>query len=241
MLQLAPVLVCLSLGSAPPVQEKISYGYLWQPAYALDAVRRGPAIPYEPQPGDMLIMNTWDRAWKASYRLALSGPPTHSAMVFRMPDGRMGMEEAGIGMTLSVEINPLTERMPQYPGEVYVRRRKVPLTEDQSARLTDFALAVHKKRVPPYRFMAQISPFRTRGPIRTEFIGQPHGVRNGYFCSELVVETCVAAGLLDAKTARPSATYPRDLFYDHSANPYLNRHLNLSSCWHVPALWTAEK
>ncbi len=55
---------------------------------------------------------------------------------------------------------------------------------------------------------------------------------------ELVVESLVAAGLLDAETARPSATYPRDLFYDCSPNPWLNKYLNLSAEWCPPAQWT---
>lgn len=46
------------------------------------------------------------------------------------------------------------------------------------------------------------------------FIGKPHGdSRLSYFCSELVCESCVAAGLLNPETTRPSATYPHDLFY----------------------------
>jgi len=51
----------------------------------------------------------------------------------------------------------------------------------------------------------------------------------------------VAAGLIDAKTARPSATYPRDLFMDHSYNLYINKHLKLAPEWDPPALWTSQR
>ncbi len=44
--------------------------------------------------------------------------------------------------------------------------------------------------------------------------------------------------MTDADTARPSATFPRDLFFDRSLNPYLNRHPPLGDGWDPPALWT---
>jgi hypothetical protein len=73
---------------------------------------------------------------------------------------------------------------------------------EQSAQLTDWAMAVCDKRVGVARFPMQLTPFRLRGPVRTEFVGKPRGIRSTYFCSELVVEACVAAGLLDAETCR---------------------------------------
>ena len=48
----------------------------------------------------------------------------------------------------------------------------------------------------------------------------------------------VYAGLLDRETARPTATYPRDMFFDHSRIPHIDKHLGLACDWHVPALWT---
>jgi hypothetical protein len=234
------LLICASLPGQPA--ERAPFGYLWQPAFCLDTLRRGPATPYEPLDGDLIVFNSNERLWKMSYYLALSAPPTHSGVVLRMSDGAPVLLESGIGFNLNVEISPLATRLAEYNGAVYVRRRKTPLTKDESARLTDFALAVHKKRVPPIRFIAQVTPIRMRGPLRTECIGYPHGVRHGYTCSELAVETFVAAGLLDAETARPAATYPRDLFFDHSCNPHLNRHLcpAISAGWHAPALWSKE-
>jgi hypothetical protein len=80
--------------------------------------------------------------------------------------------------------------------------------------------------------------FRSRGPIRTAFVGKSKGERSRWSCSGLVIESLAACGLLDAETARPAATYPRDLFYDCSPNPWLNKHLNLSAQWHPPARWT---
>jgi hypothetical protein len=125
-------------------------------------------------------------------------------------------------------------------GRVWVRRRACPLTPEQSARLTEFALAVDQRQFALGRLAWQLTPFRTRGPIRTAFVGKPHGLeQNSYYCSELVVEACVYAGLLDPRTARPSATYPRDLFMDRSPNLYLNKHLKLAPAWEPPARWTS--
>jgi len=70
-------------------------------------------------------------------------------------------------------------------------------------------------------------------------LGKPRGDRSGYYCSELVVEACVAAGLIDPAVARPAATYPADLFFERSLNPFLRRNFDLSPCWYPPARWTA--
>jgi hypothetical protein len=121
---------------------------------------------------------------------------------------------------------------------LWIRRRRTPLTAEQSARLTAFCAAQVGKPFASLRILAQVTPLRSRGPIRTEYVGKPHGDRPRWFCAELVVEALCAAGLLDPATARPAATYPRDLFYDRSPNPWLNQHLNLSCGWYPPAQWT---
>src|SRR5262249_2359710 len=82
------------------------------------------------------------------------------------------------------------------------RQRRVPLTPEQSARLTAWALAQNGKRFAVVRVGAQLTPLRSRGPLRTSFAGGPHGERRTYFCSELVGESCVAAGLGDPAGAR---------------------------------------
>ena len=56
--------------------------------------------------------------------------------------------------------------------------------------------------------------------------GWTGGGRPRWFCSELVTECCVAAGIMNRETARPAATYPSDLFWGRSYNLYLNFHLD---------------
>src|SRR5262249_43620254 len=122
-------------------------------------------------------------------------------------------------------------------GPVWIRKRKCPLTPEQEAALAAFALRQEWKRFALVRLAGQLTPFRSRGPLRTFFIGRPNGDRDSYFCSELVRESLCAAGLIDSKTARPCCTYPHDLFYDWSFNLYLLTHFSLAHGWEPPARW----
>ena len=121
-------------------------------------------------------------------------------------------------------------------GRVWIRRRRMPLTPEESARLTCFAMSVEGKHFALQRLGLQLTPFRTRG-LFTRYVGKPKGDRWSYFCSELVCEACVAAGLLDPERTRPSATYPNDLFFGRSHNPFIDKHLDVNACWHPPARW----
>ncbi len=216
--------------------------YLWQPAFKEDQILRAPTRPYTPQPGDIVMSADGSVFWKTMHNLAGTSHPTHSMIVFRMPDGQTGVLEGGPHDTLKCRVLEPLPHMFTYEaeGRVWVRARACPLTAEQSARLTEFALATDGREFGIGRLALQLTPFRTRGPLRTAFVGKPNGLdRDSYYCSELVVEACVYAGLMDARTARPSATYPRDIFMDHSLNPYLNKHLKLAPAWDPPARWTS--
>lgn len=216
--------------------------YLWQPSYKEDQILRAPTRAYVPQPGDVVMSADGSVFWKLMHNLAGTSHPTHSMIVFAMPDGRPAIIEGGPHDTLKCRVLDALPHMFTYEaeGRVWVRRRACPLTPEQSARLTEFALAADGRPFAIRRLAIQITPLRTRGPARTQFVGAPHGIdHDSYYCSELVAEACVYAGLLDARTARPSATYPRDLFMDRSLNPWLNKHLTLAPAWDPPARWTS--
>lgn len=216
--------------------------YLYQPAYAIDQYLRLPVEPYAPQPGDMIFAITDSAFMRIGHRLAGAAAPHHSAIVFARPDGSLAVLEAGPFNSLTVTGWDVMYHLLAYEGSerVWVRKRRCPLTPDQSWRLTQFCTAQVGKPFATLRVAGQLTPFRSRGPCRTEYVGQPQGDRRAWFCAELVVEALVAACLLDAETARPAATYPRDLFFDRSPNPWLDCHLNLSSAWAPPALWTSK-
>jgi hypothetical protein len=229
----------LAIGGALPPPPG---SYLTRPSYSEDYLLRGPSTPYVPQAGDIILSTDGSSFWTAMHHLAGTSHPTHSMIVFARPDGTTGILEGGPHDTLHCRTLDTLPHMWTYEakGRVWVRRRAVPLTPEQSAKLTEFALSNDGKRFGIGRLGVQLTPFRTRGPVKTAFVGKPNGLdRASYFCSELVVEALVYAGLMDAATARPSATYPRDIFMDDSPNLYLKHHLKLAPCWDPPARWTS--
>lgn len=229
---------CLCAGAggdapAPPPS------YLCQPAYCIDDVLRRPTEAYVPQPGDILLATDVNWFWSLTHNLALAFEPHNSAIVVQRADGSLGILEAGPNDTTRCSILPLLPHLKEYcdKGPVWIRKRKTPLTAEQNACLTAWAERQNGKLFALGRLLGQLTPLRSRGPLRTFVVGKPHGDRLGYYCAELAVESCVAAGLIDAKTARPCATYPHDLFFDHSYNPYISRHLPLAGDWYPPARW----
>jgi hypothetical protein len=213
--------------------------YLYQPAYHIDDLLRLPAVPYVPQPGDIMLATDPNKFWTFTHNLALAFEPHNSAIVFRRPDGTMAILEAGPNDCLYVKTLDMLPHLKEYEakGPVWIRKRNVPLTPEQCARLTEFAMAQEGKHFALIRLAGQLTLLRSRGPLRTWFMGKPQGHRHSYFCSELVTESCVAAGLLDPARTRPAATYPHDLFYDRSYNLFNALNLKLYPCWDPPARW----
>jgi hypothetical protein len=235
-------LLCLVLGAGSIAAGDgicTDVSYLYQPAFSMDHELREPAVPYVPQPGDILLCTGREMWAKVGHWAAGTGAPQHSGIVFLRPDGRPALLEGGPNNSLHCHALDIIPELQGYADHerVWIRRRCVPLTDEQSAALTAFALSVEGKRFALVRMLAQITPFRSRGTWQTEFVGGPHGDRVSYFCSELVTEACVAAGLLDPGTTRPAAMYPRDLFFGRSNNAFIDKHLDMSA-WEPPARWT---
>jgi hypothetical protein len=236
-------LLCSGCVFAAPVDAKPADSYICQSAYSLDEAIRGPLRPYQFQPGDILLATDHTIFWSVTHDIAGAFQPHHSGIVIERPDGSVGVLEAGPQDSIRIRILDPISSMKEYEkkGPVWVRRRDTPLTEEQSRKLTEFAMKQDGKRFAIIRQGAQMTHLGSRGPLRTWFLAKPSGPdRSAYFCSELVTEALVAAELIDAKTARPAATYPRDLFMDHSYNLYINKHLKLAPDWDPPALWTSE-
>jgi hypothetical protein len=213
--------------------------YLYEPSYELDNMIRGKARPYVPQPGDVMLATDVNWFWSLTHDMAFAFEPHNSAIIVQRRDGRMGVLEAGPNDTLWVGISDMLPHLQHYAekGPVWIRKRKTPLTAEQNAALTEWAERQNGKRFALGRLGILLTPLRDRGPFRTEFMGRPHGDRASYYCSELVLESCVAAGLIDKETARPSASFPHDLFYDQSYNRYIAKHLPLVHDWEPPARW----
>jgi hypothetical protein len=241
MLTLQTLLGVALLACGGGADEKKTCGYLYEAGYVLDKTLRGTPTPYEPQSGDIMFSTDWNPVWQVLFNLAGTGHPHHSAIIVRRRDGDLAVLEAGPYDGFTVELlEPLTHfGIYEAKGAVWIRRRKTPLTPEQDARLTDWAEAQNKRRFAAGRLAGQMTIFRSRGPIRTRWVGGPHGARSAYFCCELLMESLVATGLVDTVNTRPAATYPRDVFFDESRNPWINEHTNLSADWQAPARWTS--
>jgi hypothetical protein len=229
--------VAWTVGSTNSSAPELSY--LYQPAFCMDYELRPPAEQYIPQPGDIFLAT--GREWwaKLGHWLAGTGAPQHSGIIVADSDGRLVLLEAGPHNTLHCGTEDIVFQLTSYAAleRVWIRRRRVPLTCEQSARLTAFAQSVEGKRFAFWRMLRQVTPFRCRGPQLALGLGCPHGDRSSYFCAELVAEACVAAGLLNPLTTRPSAMYPRDFFFGCSNCPFIHKHLDMSE-WYPPARWT---
>jgi hypothetical protein len=190
--------------------------------------------PYVPHEGDMVLFNDHSRYWLFLYHLVGSDMPDHSGMVVRLPDGRPALLESapddGHLCGLYVVMLEALPRLHQCAGTIYVRRVKHPLTPEQSARLTDFALRHVGDRYALGRLLLQCTPFRARGPLRKALFGKTDLDRHAWLCSELVVGAGTAAGLFDPKVEKANAIYPRDLIY--------NDHYPLGDTWEDAGIWS---
>ncbi len=237
---LAPML----LACADPGLDEFDacFGFLYQPDFCQKAPLWGPAEPYCPQPGDIFLATDGGLIARVGHKVAGADGVHHSGIIFAFPDGHLALLESGPHNTLRVRAMEIYQHLHSHEAKgdkVWIRSRCEPLTCAQSAALTDFALRQVDKRFAVVRLGGQLTPFRSRGLIRTRWVGGPHGDRRSYYCSELVSECCVAAGLLDPARCRPAATYPCDLYYGRSCNPFLNRHLDVNCFWLPPARWTS--
>ena len=151
--------------------------------------------------------------------------------------------EAGPHNCLTVKVLDLTWSLSSYQAKgnsVWIRRRSAPLTPDQADKLAGFAMAQDGKRFALGRMLAQLTPLRSRSLLWTGCVGKPHGDRDSYWCAELVLETCLAAGILDPNRIHPCCTYPSELFFGRSANPYVDESLTINDSWEAPAPWSSR-
>ena len=236
----APTLLLLIFSLAAP-RETPAIGYLYQPAFDVSGELRGPSRPYRPQPGDIFLSTDKLRIAVIGHQLAGGQGVHHSGLIVLRPDGSPATLEAGPHHVRWVRVLDIDENLGGYLDEgnsVWIRQRKTPLSAEQSRLVTDFAMNQDGKHFAWERIMMQVTPFRARSHLRNTSMGGPHGERRRYFCSELALETLLAAGLLDPARTRPSATYPGDLFFGASENSFINQNLDINSSWEPPARWT---
>jgi hypothetical protein len=223
-------LACAHAGDLPapiaPPAVTGDAGYVVVPTTDSDTLR---VVPYRPQPGDLLLYHLDD--YKTIFQLVGTGAPMHAAIVFARPDGTpASLELTGPEFWLAkvrhVDIGP---RLYSYPGAIMVRQPRAPLTAEQSAALTRFALAQEGKDFALGRLALQATPFRCRTGLRRLIFGRTHFDRSRWICSELVVAAAASAKVIDPAVFPANAMYPRDLAYDET--------YNLSAAFQAPVLW----
>jgi len=218
------------------------WGYIFDPSYDINSPPQGQPRNYIPQPGDVFLGTDSRVFWGIGYKLVGSGSPHHSGTVFQRSNGEMAVLEGGPHDTRWIRTFEayyhLTSYQDQPGGRVWIRQRKTPLTPRQSALLTQYAEMEDGKHFAGPRMFWQLTHIRTKNPLLLNFLGKPHGPdKFRYYCCELGLEGLVHAGVLDYETTRPLATWPRELFFDHSRNGYVDRHPPLAQCWYPPARW----
>jgi len=236
-------LICagVQLGEPPRQVEDVG-SYLYQPSFAVDKVIRPPTRPYMPQPGDLVFAAKNDLWSVLGHIAAGTGYPNHSGVIFVQRDGTLALLEAGPEGNLNegMAIVPLMDslRTKVCTGRAWVRVRATPLTPQQSTCLTEYVYHEVGKRFAKIRTYAQVTPLRSRMPVRAAVMGGPDPEKSGFFCSELVLNGLWYAGLVD-DCVRPSATYPRDLFEGSARNHFVDRGVRqLNDGWLPPARWT---
>jgi len=218
------------------------WGYVFDPSYDLDAPPQGQPRYYIPQAGDVFLGTDSRFFWAWGYWLVGSGHPHHSGTVFQRSNGEWAVLEAGPHDTRWIRTFEAYYHLSSYQdqpgGRVWIRQRKCPLTPEQSARLTEWAEMQDGKHFAGPRMFWQLTHIRTKNPLLLNWFGKPHGPdKLRYYCCELGLEAGVYAGYMDPETTRPLATWPHELFLDHSKNAYLDRHPPLKDCWYPPARW----
>lgn len=188
---------------------------------------------YQPREGDLVFYDDHDAVWSALFAYAGTGSPLHMGIIFKKPDGKLAVLEAGPDDSVWVKLLDVDKRLPQFQedfkGLIRVRRCKKALAEEESKALTKFAVAQDGKRYAVGRLLLQGTPFRERGLKDGMAKGRTILDRDSWICSELAVAAGTVAKLFDPKVVHSTVAYPRDLI-DNA------RH-DLSESWHDAAVW----
>ena len=181
-------------------------------------------VDYYPQPGDILLFQPDPVIGRVMNHLILCGKVSHAGVIVARPDGTAALLETPV-LGACVQMNDPAARVREHKGAVWVRRRCMPLTPEQSAALTAFACAQLGK---PYDFAKLIlMPFLRPLQVVPKVCTGPHALdANRWFCSSLVVAALASAHVIDPARARPCCTSPSDLMQDCL--------LDLSDGWEKP-------
>ena len=185
---------------------------------------------YAPQAGDLVLFRNKSFVMNLLGAAAFSARTTHAGIVVARPNGELAiLETPAVGA--SVTFNDIRKRMDTYAGQIWIRSPHVPLTAEQSARLTAFAQAQEGKAYDLLGFFSL--PVSWPVPI----FKRQHGLvddltASRWICSSLAVSACSATGLIDADDVWPRGACADDLRDD--------LFLDLSAGWGPARPWRTD-
>jgi hypothetical protein len=173
-------------------------------------------IPYTPREGDLVFYSKVNRLYTIIYPLARSFHPWHSSIVVRRVTGELAILEDGAIYHHEATLQPLPDRLlvefkTGSPARIWVRRRLVDLTLEQSRALTAFAEAQLGRP-----FSSNLRLVGMAVPGRPQARSTPD--QKSWLCSEIVAQAIASAGLFPADAIHPQALTPRDMLRDHRVN-----------------------
>jgi hypothetical protein len=212
-----------SVPAPPPTQ---TYGYLWPLCKTPRRCLVEP-VPYVAQPGDLLFTSSGNPFVYFGLWLAGQPHPNHTGLIIGCRDGALEtLEAGGPSRRDRVATFPLQYRLDyqldrRFRPIVWIRRIKKPISAGQRTILQAFAAEQIGK---DFASVHRLTHFMLgRYPTPT------HVTQSSWFCSELVAEAFLQAGMVPAGKLRPEATMPADLFLDRCPD--------ISEGWEPPALW----
>ncbi len=185
---------------------------------------------YAPQAGDLILFRNKNVVMNLLGALSFSSRTTHAAIVVARPNGQLALLETPV-VAASVKFNDIRHRMESYSGQLWIRSPHVPLTAEQSAKLTAFAAAQEGKSYDVLGFLAL--PISLPVPLfnRQNGLEDDHKASR-WFCSSLAVSACAVTGLIDA-----NAVWPRGACADDLRDDLI---LDLSAGWRPAQPWRSE-
>lgn len=162
---------------------------------------------YQPETADIIAFVSGSCALRTVFQVSTGSPMTHVATVVRNKDGVLCVLDADL--PTGVRLTPVVGYLRCFlrgGGTVYIRERRVPLTDEQNRLLTEFAEAQVGK---PYTPLGQLINMPRR-IIRTAYEADPALLFTewNWNCSQITGAAHQYAGLLSAEV-NVAALVPR--------------------------------
>ena len=198
---------------------------------------------YQPEAGDIIIFQGWrlcqrplrTLAQRPVQRLATGGSNyLHVGLIVVDDRHRLKLLEAD--RTEGVQLRSPLAYMDNWQsgyGQVWVRCRQQPLTDQESEALTEFAL---NHQGEPYARLGEVANYLFAAPLVEELPSLTEPFDQGaesqrWFCSKLVVEALRSADLI-SPFASGAGSAPKHL---------VNETFGLYPDWDLPYRWTSDR